>query len=71
MQHDMQLRAAARGIYDVCFPTEEIAPVGFDDAERFETIHYRRAIEAAQVARAYLGDECAVAADDGAQLSLL
>jgi len=51
MQHDIRLRAAARAIYDACFPTEEIAPVGFDEAERFGTIHYRRAVEAARAAR--------------------
>lgn len=57
MQHDLTLRAAARSIYEACFPTDEIAPVGFDDAERFGTIHYRRAVEAAQNARAaFRGD---------------
>jgi hypothetical protein len=54
MQHDASLRAAARAIYDACFPTEELAPVGFDDAERYGTIHYRRAIEAAQRAKPHL-----------------
>ncbi len=54
MQHDMCLRAAARAIYDACFPTEELVPVGFDDAERYGTIHYRRAVEAAQQARLHL-----------------
>lgn len=51
MQHDVCLRAAARGIYEACFPTEEVAPVGFEEAERFGTIHYRRAVQAAQTAR--------------------
>ncbi|RYG99316.1 MAG: hypothetical protein EON58_04400 [Alphaproteobacteria bacterium] len=51
MQHDICLRAAARAIYDACFPSQEIAPVGFEEAERFGTIHYRRAVEAAQTAR--------------------
>lgn len=64
MQQDIRLRAAARAIYDACFPTEEIAPVGFDEAERFGTIHYRRAIEAAQGARLNL------LFDTGRQLSL-
>ncbi len=54
MQHDVCLRAAARAIYDVVYPTDELAPVGFDDAERYGTIHYRRAVEAAQTARLYL-----------------
>lgn len=54
MQHDICLRAAARAIYDACYPTEELAPVGFDEAERYGTIHYRRAVEAAQQARLHL-----------------
>ncbi|MEP7007327.1 MAG: hypothetical protein ABI810_15180 [Sphingomonas bacterium] len=54
MQHDTCLRAAARAIYDACFPTEEIAPVEFDVAEKYGTIHYRRAVEAAQGARLHL-----------------
>lgn len=53
MQHDTTLRAAARAIYNACFPTDEVAPVGFDEAERFGTIHYRRAVEAAQGAKPY------------------
>jgi len=56
MQHDLQLRAAARVIYDACYPSEDWAPVGFDDAERFKTIHYRQAVGAAQQARAVLAD---------------
>jgi len=56
MQHDLQLRAAARAIYDACYPSEEWAPVGFDDAERFKTVHYRQAVGAAQEARAVLSD---------------
>jgi len=54
MQHDVCLRAAARAIYDACFPTEELAPGGFDEAERYGTIHYRRAVEAAQNAKPHL-----------------
>jgi len=64
MQHDFRLRAAARAIYDACFPTEEIAPVDFEEAERHRTIHYRRAIEAAQGARVNL-------AERGQQLPLI
>ncbi|WP_267387108.1 hypothetical protein [Sphingomonas sp. GC_Shp_3] len=56
MQHDLQLRAAARVIYDACYPSEEWTPVGFDDAERFKTVHYRQAVGAAQQARAVLVD---------------
>lgn len=57
MQHDMSLRAAARAIYEACYPTDDFAPVGFDDAERYKTIHYRQAVEAAQKARIHLRDE--------------
>jgi hypothetical protein len=64
MQHDIRLRAMARAIYDSCFPTDEIAPVGFDEAERYGTIHYRRAVEAATAARA-------VGAESGTQLDLV
>lgn len=54
MQHDLQLRAAARAIYDACYPGDPWAPVGFDDAERCATIHYRQAVDAAARARALL-----------------
>lgn len=56
MEHDLQLRAAARAIYDACYPSEEWAPVGFDEAERYRTVHYRQAVGAAQQARAVLND---------------
>lgn len=56
MEHDLQLRAAARVIYDACYPSEEWAPVGFEEAERFKTIHYRQAVGAAQQARVVLND---------------
>ena len=51
MQHDLQLRAAARAIYDACYPSDDWAPFSFDDAERYKTIHYRQAVGAAQAAR--------------------
>ena len=54
MQHDLKLRAAARAIYDACYPTEDWAPARFDEAERYGTIHYRQAVEAAQQARTML-----------------
>ncbi len=56
MEHDLQLRAAARAIYDACYPGEEWAPVGFDEAERYGTVHYRQAVGAAQQARALLAE---------------
>lgn len=57
MEHDLQLRAAARAIYDTCCPSEDWAPVGFEEAERFRTVHYRKAVGAAQQARSVLKDQ--------------
>jgi hypothetical protein len=54
VDHDLRLRATARAIYDACYPGEEWAPVGFDEAERYRTVHYRQAVEAAQQARSVL-----------------
>ena len=54
MQHNVRLRAAARAIYDACYPGDEWAPVGFEEAERHGTIHYRQAVGAALEARALL-----------------
>ena len=60
MQQDMRLRAAARAVY----PTDELAPVGFEQAEKYGTIHYRRCVEAARAC--FL-----MKADGGEQLSLI
>lgn len=57
LQHDQQLRAAARAIYDTVYPSEEWAPVGFEEAEKFGTVHYRNAVAAAQIARMQLRSE--------------
>ena len=54
MEHDLQLRAAAHAIYDACYPNDEWAPAGFDEAERYGTIHYRQAVDAARQARTVL-----------------
>jgi hypothetical protein len=54
VQHDVRLRAAARAIYDAGYPGEEWAPVGFTEAERYRTIHYRQAVGAALDARTAL-----------------
>lgn len=54
MMQDQRLRAAARAIYDACYPSEDWAPVDFDEAERYRTVHYRQAVGAAQQARAEL-----------------
>ncbi|KQM90215.1 hypothetical protein ASE70_02015 [Sphingomonas sp. Leaf22] len=54
MQHDLQLRAAARAIYENVYPSDEWVPIGFEEAERYGTVHYRQAVGAAQDARAVL-----------------
>ncbi|MEG8040481.1 hypothetical protein QP166_14440 [Sphingomonas sp. LR60] len=54
MEHDLLLRAAARAIYDACYPSEDWSPIGFDEAERCATVHYRQAVDAAMQARAVL-----------------
>lgn len=54
MEHDLLLRAAARAIYDACYPSDDWSPVGFDEAERCGTVHYRQAVDAALQARAML-----------------
>ncbi|SFP84307.1 hypothetical protein [Sphingomonas rubra] len=51
MQHDLQLRAAARAIYEACYPSDEWTPVGFEEAERYGTVHYRQAVDGACRAR--------------------
>lgn len=56
LRHDLRLRAAAGVIYDAVYPGEEWAPVGFEEAERRETLHYRQAVEAALLARSILRD---------------
>ena len=57
LEHDQQLRAAARAIYDVVYPSEEWTPVPFAEAEKFGTVHYRNAVAAAIMARAQLRGE--------------
>ncbi len=54
MEHDLLLRAAAHAIYDACYPGDDWSPVGFDEAERCGTVHYRQALDAALQARAVL-----------------
>lgn len=57
MRHDPRLRASARAIYDACYPTHELAPVGFAEAERYGMIHYKRAVQAAlDTQREWSGD---------------
>lgn len=54
MRHDPRLRAAAQAIYDAVYPSDEWSPVGFEEAERCGTVHYRQAVDAAQRARGVL-----------------
>tara|TARA_B100000678_G_scaffold290686_1_gene304286 strand:- start:1291 stop:1494 length:204 start_codon:yes stop_codon:yes gene_type:complete len=56
LAHDTALRATARAIYDTVYPTDDWAPVGFDEAERRRTIHYRQAVDAAIMARTTLAN---------------
>lgn len=65
MQHDVRLRAAARAIFDACYPSDDWSPVRFEEAERFGTVHYRQAVEAALQARSMLAESAA------AQLALI
>lgn len=57
MQHDARMRAAARTIYEAVYPTDDWAPVGFEEAERRGTVHYRQAVDAAYRARPLLAAE--------------
>ena len=59
MQHDMALREAARAIYESVYPSEDCTPVPFDQAERFGTVHYRNAVDAARRADACLNGDSA------------
>jgi hypothetical protein len=56
MDHDVRLRAAARAIFDACYPSEQWSPLGFEEAERCGTIHYRQAVDAARSARSLLSE---------------
>lgn len=57
MQRDQRVREAARAIYDKVYPGDEWTPVSFEEAERYRTVHYRNAVDAALSARTYLADE--------------
>ena len=59
LEHDHQLRAAARAIYDAVYPSEEWTPVPFAEAEKFGTVHYRNAVAAARAARVQLRGDAA------------
>ena len=57
MEHDTSMRAAARAIYEAVYPSEDYAPIGFDQAERYGTVHYRQAVDAAIRARTFLTED--------------
>ena len=59
LEHDHELRAAARAIYDAVYPSEEWTPVPFAEAEKFGTVHYRNAVAAAREARVQLRGDAA------------
>jgi hypothetical protein len=50
-QSDHALRAVTRAIYEAVYPGEDWARVGFQEAERLETVHYRNAVSAAIAVR--------------------
>jgi hypothetical protein len=51
MQEDLQLVAAARAVFDACYPSEDWSPFTFDEARRYGTVHYRQAVDAASRVR--------------------
>lgn len=57
MQHNVALREAARAIYESVYLGEEWTPVPFDEAERFGTVHYRNAVDAARRADVCLNSD--------------
>lgn len=66
MGHDLQLHAAARAIYDACYPSDEWTPIGFDEARLFDTVHYRQAVAAARASCALAGYTADISAAIGA-----
>lgn len=52
MRHDLRLREAVRAIFEACYPSDDWSPIRFEEAERFGTVHYRQAVDAALRARA-------------------
>lgn len=57
MQHNGALRDAARAIYESVYPSDDWTPMPFDEAERFGTIHYRNAVDAARRVQACLNGD--------------
>lgn len=56
MEQGGTLRDATRAIYDTVYPGDEWASVGFEEAERCETVHYRNALSAARQAGMLLSE---------------
>ncbi len=54
MEHDLQLRAVARAIYESCYAGEDEKGFRFDEAESFRTERYLQSVGAAQQARTIL-----------------
>jgi hypothetical protein len=54
MTHDPVMRAAARAVFEAVYPSDEWSPFSFEEAERYGTIHYRQAVEAAARVKANL-----------------
>jgi len=54
VRHDVELRATAQAIFDACYPSDDWSPLTFIEAERFGTVHYRQAVDAAIRARGML-----------------
>ena len=54
--HALPLRDAVRAIYEAVYPSEEWSPLGFEEAEKHDTVHYRNALTAARSASMLLSD---------------
>jgi hypothetical protein len=50
------IREATKAIYDTVYPSEDWTPLGFEEAERHDTVHYRNALSAARSASMFLSD---------------
>lgn len=56
LQGPADLRDAAKAIYDAVYPSSDWTPVGFEEAERYDTVHYRNALTAARSASMLLSE---------------
>ena len=53
MQPGVRLREAARAIYDACFT---LAPIKFEEAAQRGTLHFQRAMKAAEQVHRHLSE---------------